>query len=118
MFDVHDELHGIPGANACRYSQATGYGYNPLELDTDPHTGGVNRQIEYLLGLISGSLPQFGVKQAMVLRNLLVDTYALAGIYPDNHATWQRNSIHRKRAQATHRCPQLASPQTVLSHAG
>ena len=93
VFDVHDELHGIPGANACRYSQATGYGYNPLELDTDPHTGGVNRQIEYLLGLIHEVSPQFGVKQAMVLRNLLADTYALAGIYPDNPATWQRNSI-------------------------
>jgi DNA helicase HerA-like ATPase len=54
VFDVHDELESIPGAAACRYSQATGYGYNPLELETDLHTGGVNRQTEYLLGLTGG----------------------------------------------------------------
>jgi hypothetical protein len=102
VFDVHDELDGIPGANACRYSQATGYGYNPLELDTDPHTGGVNRQTEYLLGLVREASPQLGIKQEMVLRNLLLDTYAMAGIYPDNPQTWQRHSItEAQRKQLT-----------------
>ncbi|WP_287602481.1 helicase HerA-like domain-containing protein [Thiothrix sp.] len=93
VFDVHDELEGIAGATACRYSQATGYGYNPLELDTDIHTGGVNRQTEYLLGLIREASPQLGIKQAMVLRNLIVDTYQQARIYPDNPASWQRDNI-------------------------
>jgi hypothetical protein len=60
VFDVHDELERIPGAVACRYSQATGYGYNPLELDTDPHTGGVNRQTEYLLGLVREASRNWG----------------------------------------------------------
>jgi hypothetical protein len=93
VFDVHDELSGIPGAVACRYSQATHYGYNPLELDTDPHTGGPSRQAEYLLGLVREVSPQMGVRQEMVLRNLILDTYQLAGIYPDNPATWQRACI-------------------------
>lgn len=93
VFDVHDELATIPGASACRYSQATGYGYNPLELATDPHTGGPQRQADYLLGLVKEVSPQLGVRQAMVLRNLIMDTYQLAGIYPDNPAIWQRDSI-------------------------
>lgn len=93
VFDVHDELATIPGAAACRYSQATGYGYNPLELATDPHTGGPQRQADYLLGLVKEVSPQLGVRQAMVLRNLIMDTYQLAGIYPDNPTTWQRDSI-------------------------
>ncbi|MBU1723756.1 MAG: DUF853 family protein [Gammaproteobacteria bacterium] len=93
VFDVHDELASIPGAAACRYSQATGYGYNPLELATDPHTGGPQRQADYLLGLVREVSPQLGVRQAMVLRNLIMDTYQLAAIYPDNPQSWQRDSI-------------------------
>lgn len=92
VFDVHDELDGIAGATACRYSQATGYGYNPLALSPDPHTGGPARQAEYLLGLVRESA-QLGIRQDMVLRNLILDTYQLAGIYPDNPATWQRDNI-------------------------
>ncbi len=92
VFDVHDELDGIAGAKACRYSQATGYGYNPLALSPDPHTGGPARQAEYLLGLVRESA-QLGIRQDMVLRNLILDTYQLAGIYPDNPATWQRDNI-------------------------
>lgn len=92
VFDVHDELAKIAGAVACRYSQATGYGYNPLELSDDPHTGGPARQTEYLLGLVK-DVAQLGIRQEMVLRNLIMDTYQLAGIYPDNPLTWQRGSI-------------------------
>ncbi len=92
VFDVHDELDGIAGATACRYSQATGYGYNPLELSADPHTGGPARQTEYLLGLVK-DVAQLGIRQEMVLRNLIMDTYQRAGIYPDNPTTWQRDSI-------------------------
>lgn len=102
VFDVHDELESIPDTAACRYSQATGYGYNPLELATDPHTGGPQRQADYLLGLVKEVSPQLGVRQAMVLRHLLLDTYALAGIYPDNPDSWHRDSItEAQRKQLT-----------------
>ena len=93
VFDVHDELDGIKGACAVKYSQATGYGYNPLELDTDPHTGGVNRQVAWLVSLIKEVTPQLGVKQEAVIRNLLLDTYMRSGIFADNSRSWVRERI-------------------------
>ncbi len=93
VFDVHEELHTIPGAVAAKYSQATGHGYNPLVLDTDPHMGGVNRQADFIVGLIRQVTTQFGSKQEAALRNLIIDTYASRGIFADNPRSWQRQSI-------------------------
>ncbi|PZR95167.1 MAG: hypothetical protein DI537_05125 [Stutzerimonas stutzeri] len=93
VFDVHEELHDVYGARSVKYSQATGYGYNPLTLDTDPHVGGVNRQVDFFVGLIKEVSPQLGVKQESVLRNIVRDTFAAIGIYQNNPSTWNRLEI-------------------------
>ena len=93
IFDAHDEFGGIPNSCACIFSQATGYGYNPLVLDTNPHTGGVNSQVNFFVRLIKNVTPQFGVKQEGVLRNLLIDTYAAHNITQENPASWKKLSI-------------------------
>jgi hypothetical protein len=100
VFDAHEELEGLPGATACRYSQATGYGFNPLTLDTDEHSGGVNRRADFLVGLVREVTPQFGARQEAALRNLLIDTYAGIGIYADNPASWRRGCITEKAREA------------------
>lgn len=98
IFDVHEELDGVSGCRAVKYSQATGFGYNPLVLSADRHTGGINRQIDLLVGLIQ-DVGQIGIKQESVLRNLLIDTYAASGITQDNPASWARRQIsERERA--------------------
>lgn len=100
VFDVHEELHDIHGARAVKYSQSTGYGFNPLVLDLDPHSGGVNRQADFLVGLIRQVTTQFGSKQEAALRNLIVDVYAAKGIFPENARSWARKNIseaERKR---------------------
>lgn len=102
VFDVHEELDSIHGAKAVKYSQATGYGYNPLTLDTDPHVGGVNRQIDFLVGLIKDVSPQLGVKQEGVLRNLIRDTYAAVGIFANSATTWRRMEITERQRTAIH----------------
>lgn len=100
VFDVHDELDVIPGCVAARYSQATCYGYNPLVLDTDPHVGGVNRQADFIVGLIRQVTSQFGSKQEAALRNLIIDTYASRGIFGNNPRSWQRMTLtDREREQ-------------------
>lgn len=91
--DVHDELHVLSGSTAVRYSQATGYGYNPLALDTDPHTGGVIRQANFLVGLVRQVSPQMGAKQQAALRNAIVDLYFSRGIYADNPRSWVKQHI-------------------------
>lgn len=93
VFDVHDELDGVYGAVARIYSQATGYGYNPLVVNPDPHTGGVVRQVNYFVGLVKSVTPQFGAKQEAALRYLLTDTYAAAGIFQKNPQTWTRKQL-------------------------
>lgn len=99
IFDVHEELDGLQGSIACKYSQATGYGFNPLVLDTDKHAGGVNRQVDFIVGLIRELTPQFGSKQEAALRNILTDTYAAGWIRQTDPASWQRKKItERMRA--------------------
>jgi hypothetical protein len=100
VFDVHDELDNIPGAASARYSQATRYGYNPLVLDTDPHSGGVNRQVEFLVGMVKETTSQFGSKQEAVLRNLLIDVYMQRGIFANNARSWQKKTITEREYEA------------------
>lgn len=93
VFDVHEELANLPGAVACKYSQATGYGFNPLVLDTDEHTGGVNRQVDFIVSLIRQLTPQFGARQEAALRNILIDTYAASWIRQSDRSSWRRKKI-------------------------
>lgn len=93
LFDTHDEFADIAGASVCLFSQSTGFGNNPLELDVNEHTGGMNAQINFFLRLIKEVTSQFGVKQEGVLRNLLADTYAMYGITQDDQSSWHRKQI-------------------------
>jgi DNA helicase HerA-like ATPase len=94
VFDVHEELDDITGAVSVKYSQATGYGFNPLVLSADPHSGGVVRQCDFIVGLINqASASPLGVKQEAALRALITDTYAANGIFADNPKTWARKEI-------------------------
>ena len=104
VFDVHEELADLPGAVALKYSQATKLGFNPLKLNTDAHSGGPLRQAEFLVEVIKQVSPQLGIQQQTVLMNLCEDTYAEAGIFQDNPATWARRDVtdaHRNRILAS-----------------
>lgn len=100
VLDVHEELAGIPGAVAAKYSQATKLGYNPLVLDTDPHSGGVEKQADFIVGLIRQVTTQFGSKQEAALRNLIIDTYMSRGIFADNPRSWQRQCLTEREREA------------------
>lgn len=99
VFDSHDEFQDIPNAAVCGFSQETGYGYNPLILDTDLHTGGVNNQVDFFIRLIKQVTPQFGVKQEGALRNLLIDTYATHNITHEDRSSWHKKSISEPARQ-------------------
>lgn len=97
IFDVHEELSDIQTAKTVKYSQATGHGYNPLVLNTDPHSGGVIRQCDFLVDLINQASTPLGIRQEAALRALLIDTYAASGIFSDNPRSWQRMEISEAR---------------------
>jgi hypothetical protein len=93
VFDVHEELDRARDSCALKFSEATQTGYNPLSLSLDPHSGGVRKQIAWLIDTINRSSRQLGPRQESALRNLLSDVYYLRGIYADNPSTWARQEI-------------------------
>ena len=96
VFDVHEELAGVAGATAVKYSQATRYGYNPLEVDPDPHVGGPGRQADFLVDLVRATSSAFGSRQEAVLRNLAMQVFQQAGVDVERPATWRRKAIDEK----------------------
>ena len=96
-FDPHEELDGVPGSVAVKFSEATKAGYNPLELNTDPHTGGVRRQIALLIDMINRTSRQLGPRQESALRNLLTDVYRARGIDADDSTTWHRGCLRERQ---------------------
>lgn len=86
VFDSHGDIE-VPGS-LVEFSQSTPYAFNPLEINPDPHFGGVRRAIGNFIGMIQRSSRRLGPIQESVLRNLLVDVYLSRGFHPDNPATW------------------------------
>ena len=93
VFDVHEEFEMLPGSRSVVYSQATRVGYNPLVLDTDPHSGGPMRQADFLVRLIRSVSPSFGPLQENALRHLLMDCYHKCGITMNDPNSWIRREI-------------------------
>lgn len=89
VFDPHSELD-MPGTRAVVYSEATRYGYNPLVLNPDRHSGGVQKKISAMVRMINATSRKLGPKQESVLRNLLEDVYFLSGTYADNPNSWKK----------------------------
>lgn len=86
VFDPHGDLD-VPYASEVKFSEATPYGYNPLEINPDPDYGGVRRAIQKFLVAINKQ-KAIGNKQEAVMRYLLEDLYAARGFMPDDPTTW------------------------------
>lgn len=86
LFDPHGDID-TPHTSTVKFSEATGYGYNPLEVNPDPDYGGVRRSIQKFIAAVKKH-KQLGTKQEAVMRYLLEDLYISRGFRPDNPATW------------------------------
>lgn len=86
IFDSHGDID--VEASHIEFSQSTPYAFNPLDINPDPHFGGVRRSIANFIGMIQRSSRKLGPTQENVLRNLLLDAYQARGFHPDNPATW------------------------------
>jgi hypothetical protein len=93
IFDPHEELDGAPRSVAVKFSAATRYGFNPLVINTDLHSGGPVNQIHDVVNLINTASSNLGSRQVRALHNLIGDLYHLRGIYPDNPASWVKREI-------------------------
>jgi hypothetical protein len=86
VFDPHGDIE-LPYASNVKFSEATDFGYNPLEINPDLHYGGVRRSIEKFIGAVQKH-KALGTKQEAVMRYLLVDLYAQHGFKADDSRTW------------------------------
>lgn len=88
IFDRHDNIH-VDGASTVFFSQASDFGINVLELNPNPHYGGVRRRIQSFISSVNRTSHRLGHRQEAVLRNLLQDLYRAMGFSLDDHHTWQ-----------------------------
>ncbi len=86
VFDPHGDID-LPWSSEVKFSEATPYGYNPLEINPDPDYGGVRRAIQKFIAAIQKH-KAIGTKQEAVMRYLLEDLYASRGFKADDPGTW------------------------------
>lgn len=86
IIDSHGDLD--VQSSHVKFSQSTPYAFNPLEISSDPDYGGVRKSIANFLGMIERSSRKLGTSQQSVLRNILLDVYAMRGFNADNPSTW------------------------------
>lgn len=86
VFDPHGDIM-LPYSSVVKFSEATGYGYNPLEVNPDPDFGGVRRAIQKFIAAINKH-KSLGNKQEAVMRYLLEDLYAAHGFKVDDPRSW------------------------------
>lgn len=94
VLDLHGDL-GVEGVeeNYIEFkARRSDNGINPFEFDaTDTDNGGVGVNIASMVTMIKKAfLPNMGAKQESVLRQLLTDSYLVAGIKDDDESTWDR----------------------------
>lgn len=86
ILDPHDDL-SIEDESAIEFTPLSPYGFNLLEIDPDPKYGGVNPQIDVFLNTMN-RMSEIGTNQESIIRNLLLDLYAMHGFYPDDPDSW------------------------------
>lgn len=86
VIDPHGDIE-LPFCSLVKFSEATGYGYNPLEVNPDPDFGGVRRAIQKFIFAVKKH-KALGSKQEAVMRYLLEDLYLQHGFHPDDPRTW------------------------------
>lgn len=86
VFDPHEDIE-LPWCSEVKFSEATPYGYNPLEINPNRDHGGVRRAIEKFISAVKKH-KAIGTKQESVMRYLLEDLYASRGFKADDPNSW------------------------------
>lgn len=88
VFDVHGDID-IEGASSVMFSEQTEYGLNPLQVNADPHFGGIRKRTNTFISIVNKVMRSLGEKQEAALRNVLYDVYRNFGFDQDDIKTWQ-----------------------------
>lgn len=97
IFDYHGDIE-IPGASEVLFSESTRYGYNPFVVNPDPHYGGLRKSANHIIDIMSTNR-KLGEQQAAVLRQLVMDCYALKRMYQEKPASWIKRNAPESECQ-------------------
>lgn len=104
VFDPHGDME-MQWCSTVKFSEATQYGYNPLEINSNPDYGGVRRTIQKFIVALEKQ-KKLGSKQEAAMRYLLEDLFMQFGFNPDEPRTWIPDDpvmVHQKMAGKEHR---------------
>lgn len=87
LVDPHGDLL-IKGASSVKFSESTDFGFNPLEISSDPDFGGVRKKIQSFVSAVNRTSHKIGPKQEAVLRNILADLYYANGFRMNDPESW------------------------------
>lgn len=101
IIDVHGDIE-IPGERRAVFNETSPYGLNPLKVNPDPASGGVNRRIRNFLSMINRSSHRLGARQEAAMRRLVEDIYEKNGFDANNPVTWDptNNPAARGRSRS------------------
>lgn len=97
IFDYHGDID-IEGASEVLFSESTRYGFNPFVVNTDPHYGGLRKSANHILDIMSTNR-KLGEQQSAVLRQLVMDCYALKRMWPDNPGSWLKRNASESECE-------------------
>lgn len=92
VFDVHGDVKCI-NESTVLFSETSGFGINPLELNPSPVYGGVRKKIESFLEVLQKSTSVLGARQKSVLSDLLEDLYSFYGFIKEDPNTWSLDDV-------------------------
>lgn len=87
IIDVHGDIR-IEGEQRAVFNETSPYGLNPLKVNPDPASGGVNRSVRGFISMINRSSFKLGARQEAAMRRLVEDIYAKNGFDAQDPATW------------------------------
>jgi len=87
IIDVHGDIE-VPGEQRFTFNETSPYGLNPLKVNPDPASGGVNRRIRGFISMINRTSHKLGARQEAALRRLVEDIYEKNGFDAKDPRTW------------------------------
>jgi len=87
IFDAHGDIE-IEGASTVHFHESADFGFNLLELNSDPEFGGIRKRIQSLITAINKTSTRLGHRQERLLTRLLTGLYRDAGFIITDPSTW------------------------------
>lgn len=87
IIDPHGDII-TDGEQRAHFNETSDYGLNPLKVNPDPVSGGVNRSVRGFISMINRSSHKLGARQEAAMRRLVEDIYSKNGFDADDPSTW------------------------------